>query len=128
MADNQAPTEARLEAERILKNASPAVQDQLRELLTPSSPGRPKGTGYDDTTALAFAANLIGSRVSRSSAIAQAARKFPVHSSAADKRRLSSKLDAYLKATEKTPEELLRAARRAEVLKRAFEEDVGWDI
>ena len=106
------------------------LKELKREFERRATIGRPKGSGQDDSEAIAFMVHLLdgGQAKTQSEAVQQATDRFPGHSRSATRKRLARKLDEHLKATVKTPEELAREARRAEILRRAFEEDVGWNI
>lgn len=101
-----------------------------REFAKRAKLGRPKGSGQDDSEAIAFMVNLLGKRQvqNETDAVSAAVLRSPGHSTAATRKRLLRKLREHFRATAKSPEEVAREARRAEILRRAFEEDVGWDI
>lgn len=133
MADHQDPkkTRADVRAREILDTVGPEVLKALkRELDSRAKVGRPKGSGQDDSEAIDLMVNLLRTRKvkSESEAVAAAVLRFPGHSKAATRKRLARKLTEHLHATAKSPEERAREARRAEILRRAFEEDVAWDI
>lgn len=132
MAD-QDPKKAKI-AQRVQEFFDSAEPEFLkavkREFDNRAKVGRPKGSGQDDSEAIDLMVNLLRTRKvgSESEAVAAAVFRFPGHSTAATRKRLARKLTEHLNATAKSPEELAREARRAEILRRAFEEDVAWDI
>jgi hypothetical protein len=92
--------------------------------------GRPVGSGHDDDEATEFMVDLLarGKAVDKRDAIWQAADRFPGHSPEATRKRLARKLDAHPSQRPRTPEELAKEAQRDEILRKAFEEDVAWDL
>lgn len=133
MADQQNPKDAKVarRVEELLAGEKPEVLRALKFALNQQSRvGRPPGSGQDDSEAIEFMMDLLrkGKVQSEGDAVAAAADRFPGHSKPATRKRLNRKLAEHLKATAKSPEQVAREARRAEVLRRAFEEDVAWDI
>lgn len=92
--------------------------------------GRPVGSGIDDTEATEFMVDLLarGKAVDKPDAVRQGADRFPGHSLQATRKRLARKLDAHPSQRPRTPEELAKEAQRNEILRKAFEEDVAWDL
>jgi hypothetical protein len=132
MAD-QDPKKAKIaqRVQQFFDTAEPEFLNAVKsEFDNRAKVGRPKGSGQDDREAIDLMVNLLRTRKvgSESEAVAAAVLRFPGHSPAATRKRLARKLTEHLNATAKSPEELAREARRAEILRRAFEEDVAWDI
>lgn len=61
-------------------------------------------------------------------ALTKVTAKTPTHMRAAIRKRLARKLDAYRAAKVTSPTDLEREAWKADVLRRAFEEEVAWDL
>lgn len=126
-------TAARIEAEaladRLARDYSEEILQELRKVLKerlPRSPGRPEGSGKDDSSRLERAAELLESGdVDEDEAIKTAAREDPGKSEANTRRRLVRKLPDFLAARELDEKRL----RKQEILEAAFAEDVEvWDL
>jgi hypothetical protein len=133
MADQQDPKKAKIDqrVREFFDGAEPEFLKAVkREFDNRAKLGRPKGSGQNDSESIAFMVNLLGKRQvqNETDAVSAAVLRSPGHSPAATRKRLHRKLREHLRATAKSPEEVAREARRAEILRRAFEEDVGWDI
>lgn len=123
----------RIEAEalayRLGQDYSPETLQELQKVLKerlPRGPGRPEGSGKDDSSRLERVAELLESgEADEAEAIQIAAREDPGKSEKNTRRRLVRKLPDFLAARKRDEER----ARRQAITEAAFAEDVEvWDL
>lgn len=109
------------------KDNSPPTRQPQRQAAGPKRMGRPP---ENDDDLIKLVLDLLESEQAKNDrdALIQVTAKFPKNTRSAIRKRLARKLAAYWAAKLKPPADLEREAWKAEVLRRAFKEEVAWDL